>query len=53
MIPARVVFRATAVVIGNDPDAPAKSKLLGGRPFHRSGRLFGEFLKAFTLGFGQ
>jgi hypothetical protein len=35
MIPTRVVFWATAVVIGNEPDAPAISKLLGGRLFHR------------------
>jgi hypothetical protein len=53
MVPSTVVFGATAVAIGNDPDAPSISKVLGGRPFHRSGWLFREFLKAFTLGFGQ
>jgi hypothetical protein len=53
MVPSTVVFGATAVAIGNDPDAPSISKVSGGRPFHRSGWLFREFLKAFTLGFGQ
>jgi hypothetical protein len=53
MVPSTVVFGATAVAIGNDPDAPSISKVLGGRPFHRSGWLFRESLKAFTLGFGQ